>query len=131
MRPGDVVSWQLPHGIETIILTLALARLGVVQNPLVMMLRERELGFICRQARSRWLRVLLIDGPLPSGDPGTLPAPPDDGTAVRWIFYKLRVRGPQLMAGYVDAALDASAFDDPDTSGPVISACGTPAGTSP
>ena len=105
VRPGDVVSWQLPNGIETITLTLALARLGVVQNPLVMMLRERELGFICRQARSRWLlvpptfrgtdhramaesvarsapglRVLPIDGPLPSGDPRTLPPPPDDGS---------------------------------------------------
>ena len=57
VQPGDVVSWQLPNGIETITLTLALARLGVVQNPLVMMLREREVGFICRQARSRWLLV--------------------------------------------------------------------------
>jgi non-ribosomal peptide synthetase component E (peptide arylation enzyme) len=57
VQPGDVVSWQLPNGIETITLTLALARLGVVQNPLVMMLRERELAFICRQARSRWLLV--------------------------------------------------------------------------
>ena len=46
VRPGDVVSWQLPNGIETITLALALARLGVVQNPLVMMLREREIGFI-------------------------------------------------------------------------------------
>jgi acyl-coenzyme A synthetase/AMP-(fatty) acid ligase len=57
VRPGDVVSWQLPNGIETIIAALALARLGVVQNSLVMMLRERELGFICRQAGSRWLLV--------------------------------------------------------------------------
>jgi acyl-CoA synthetase (AMP-forming)/AMP-acid ligase II len=57
VRPGDVVSWQLPNRIETIILALALARLGAVQNPLVMMLRERELGFICRQANSRWLAV--------------------------------------------------------------------------
>src|ERR1700729_4553672 len=112
IKPGDVVSWQLPNGIETITLTLALARLGVGQNPLVMMLREREVGFICRQARSRWLlvprtfrgtdhlamadsvarsvpgpRVLLMDGPLPFGDPLTLPAPPGDGAAVRWIFY--------------------------------------------
>ena len=57
VQPGDVVSWQLPNGIETITLTLALARLGVLQNPLVMMLREHELAFICRQARSRWLLV--------------------------------------------------------------------------
>jgi acyl-CoA synthetase (AMP-forming)/AMP-acid ligase II len=133
VRPGDVVSWQLPNGIETITLTLALARLGVVQNPLVMMLREREVGFICRQARSRWLlvpptfrgtdhramadavarsapglRVLVIDGPLPSGDPLTLPAPPVDGTAVRWIFYTSGTTSEPKGARHTDAGLLAA-----------------------
>ena len=133
IRPGDVVSWQLPNGIETITLTLALARLGVVQNPLVMMLREREVGFICRQARSRWLlvppafrgtdhramadsvarsvpglRVLLMDGPLPSGDPLTLPAPPDDGAAVRWIFYTSGTTSDPKGARHTDAGLLAA-----------------------
>jgi acyl-CoA synthetase (AMP-forming)/AMP-acid ligase II len=133
VKPGDVVSWQLPNGIETIALTLALARLGVVQNPLVMMLRERELSFICRQARSRWLlvprtfrgtghlamadsvarsvpglRVLLIDGPLPSGDPLTLPAPPDDCAAVRWIFYTSGTTSDPKGARHTDAGLLAA-----------------------
>jgi acyl-CoA synthetase (AMP-forming)/AMP-acid ligase II len=133
IKPGDVVSWQLPNGIETITLTLALARLGVVQNPLVMMLREREVGFICRQARSRWLlvppafrgtdhramadsvarsvpglRVLPMDGPLPSGDPRTLPAPPDDGTAVRWIFYTSGTTSDPKGARHTDAGLLAA-----------------------
>lgn len=96
VRPGEVVSWQLPNRIETITFALALARIGAVQNPLVTMLRERELGFICRQARARWLavpaafrgtdheamartvaqsqpglEVLLIDGDPPEGDPAT------------------------------------------------------------
>jgi hypothetical protein len=57
LLPDRADSRQLPNGIETITLTLALDRLGVVQNPLVMMLREREVGFICQQARSRWLLV--------------------------------------------------------------------------
>jgi acyl-CoA synthetase (AMP-forming)/AMP-acid ligase II len=133
VRPGDVVSWQLPNGIETVTLTLALARLGVVQNPLVMMLREREIGFICRQARSRWLlvprafrgtdhlamadsvarsvpglRVLLIDGPLPSGDPLTLPAPPEDGAVVRWIFYTSGTTSDPKGARHTDAGLLAA-----------------------
>ena len=133
VRPGDVVSWQLPNGIETITLTLALARLGVVQNPLVMMLREREVGFICRQARSRWLlvppafrgtdhlamadcvarsvpglRVLPMDGPLPSGDPLTLPAPPGDGAAVRWIFYTSGTTADPKGARHTDAGLLAA-----------------------
>jgi acyl-CoA synthetase (AMP-forming)/AMP-acid ligase II/enoyl-CoA hydratase/carnithine racemase len=57
VRPGDVVSWQLPNRLSTIVLSLALCRLGAVQNPLVMLLRERELTFICGQARTAHLFV--------------------------------------------------------------------------
>jgi acyl-CoA synthetase (AMP-forming)/AMP-acid ligase II len=133
VQPGDVVSWQLPNGIETITLTLALARLGVVQNPLMMMLREHELAFICRQARSRWLlvprafrgtdhlamaqavagpvpglRVLLIDGEPPSGEPAALPAPPTDAGAVRWIFYTSGTTSDPKGARHSDASLQAA-----------------------
>ena len=45
---GTVVSWQLPTTLETMVLKVALARLGAVQNPLVPILREREVGFITR-----------------------------------------------------------------------------------
>ncbi|WP_235488069.1 AMP-binding protein, partial [Frankia sp. AvcI1] len=44
--PGSVVSWQLPNTIDTVVVCLALARLGAVQNPLIMMLREREITFV-------------------------------------------------------------------------------------
>jgi acyl-coenzyme A synthetase/AMP-(fatty) acid ligase len=133
IRPGDVVSWQLPTGIETITLTLALARLGVVQNPLVMMLRERELTFICRQAGARWLlvpgtfrgtdhhalarsvaasvpglRVMPTDGGLPAGDPATLPPPPADDTAVSWIFYTSGTTSDPKGARHTDAGLAAA-----------------------
>jgi acyl-CoA synthetase (AMP-forming)/AMP-acid ligase II len=133
VRPGDVVSWQLPNGIEMITASLALARLGVVQNPLVMMLRERELTFICRQARSAWLitggpfrgtdhpamaqavaasvpglRVLQADGDLPQGDPVTLPAPPADGTAASWIFYTSGTTSDPKGARHTDAGLMAA-----------------------
>ncbi|WP_256789244.1 AMP-binding protein [Frankia sp. AvcI1] len=53
----DVVSWQLPNRISTMVLAAALSRLGAVQNPLVTMLREREVGFITRQAGARLLVV--------------------------------------------------------------------------
>ena len=46
---GTVVSWQLPTTLETIVVMLALSRLGAVQNPLVPILREREVGFVTRQ----------------------------------------------------------------------------------
>jgi cyclohexanecarboxylate-CoA ligase len=49
VNEGSVVSWQLPTVIESIVLLLALARLGAVQNPLIPVLRSREVGFITRQ----------------------------------------------------------------------------------
>jgi cyclohexanecarboxylate-CoA ligase len=104
---GDVVSWQLPTWLESKILVLALARLGAIQNPMLPIYREREVGFITRQAKSKllivpstWagfdfegmakgiaaaireegggtLEVLVADKALPQGDPATLPPPPD------------------------------------------------------
>ena len=55
--PDVRVSWQLPTWIESLVLVAALARLGAVQNPILPIYRERELGFIARQARPRWLVV--------------------------------------------------------------------------
>jgi acyl-CoA synthetase (AMP-forming)/AMP-acid ligase II len=52
-----VVSWQLPNWMEAATLTLALSRLGAIQNPLIPILRSREVGFICSQARTRLLVV--------------------------------------------------------------------------
>jgi acyl-CoA synthetase (AMP-forming)/AMP-acid ligase II len=106
---GDVVSWQLPTWLESKLLVLALARLGAIQNPMLPIYRQREVGFITRQAKSRllvvpsvWagfdfeamakgiaaglaedgagsLEVLVADKALPQGDPSTLPPPPDPG----------------------------------------------------
>jgi len=46
---GTVVSWQLPTTLETMVVMAALARLSAVQNPLIPILREREVGFITKQ----------------------------------------------------------------------------------
>jgi acyl-CoA synthetase (AMP-forming)/AMP-acid ligase II len=129
VRPGHLVSWQLPTALDTIVLTLAMARLGVVQNPLVMMLRERELGFICGQAGTRWLvvggpfrgtdheamarsltgpEVLPVAAGLPDGDPATLPAPPADGTGARWIFYTSGTTADPKGARHTDTGLIAA-----------------------
>src|SRR4051794_31600188 len=43
---GDVVSWQLPTWIEAMMLVGGLARLGAVQNPILPIYREREVGFV-------------------------------------------------------------------------------------
>ena len=44
--PGDVVSWQLPTALEGAVLLAALARVGAVQNPIIPILREGEVGYI-------------------------------------------------------------------------------------
>jgi acyl-CoA synthetase (AMP-forming)/AMP-acid ligase II len=54
---GTVVSWQLPTTIEAAIVMAALARLGAVQNPIIPILREREVGFITAQLSSEFLVV--------------------------------------------------------------------------
>jgi acyl-CoA synthetase (AMP-forming)/AMP-acid ligase II len=114
---GTVVSWVQPTTLEAMVLFGALRRLGAVQNPILPIYREREVGFIVRQAGSRMLivpsvwrgfdygamaaavtegtgtEVLAADQTLPDGDPASLPEPPDDDMTavgdvpVRFIYY--------------------------------------------
>ncbi|MFD4525388.1 class I adenylate-forming enzyme family protein [Streptomyces sp. NPDC058470] len=108
VRPGTVVAWQLPTRIETALLSFALARLGAVQSPVIPFYRDREVGFALRESRAEFFAVpgewrgfdhtamarrLGAKGVfeaydrLPDGDPSVLPAPPSDGTSVRWIYW--------------------------------------------
>ncbi|WNM35949.1 AMP-binding protein [Streptomyces sp. Li-HN-5-11] len=108
VRPGTVVAWQLPTRIETALLTFALARLGAVQSPVIPFYRERETGFALRESKAEFFAVpgvwrgfdhtemarrLGAKGvfeaydDLPDGDPAVLPAPPAEGTSVRWIYW--------------------------------------------
>ena len=110
---GTAVSWQLPTRIDTVVLCAALSRLGAVQNPIIHLYREREVGFAVRQTGARLLAVqgewkgfdfvdlakrvtgdlpeppelLVVDDGLPEGDPSGLTPAPRDGDAVRWIYY--------------------------------------------
>src|SRR5215210_2174142 len=56
---GDVVSWQLPTWLESLVLVAALSRVGAIQNPMLPIYRQREVGFITGQAGSR---LLVIPG---------------------------------------------------------------------
>lgn len=108
MKPGDAVSWILPTWIEATIVTGALDRLGVVQNPMLGIYRDREVGFIAQQLHTDWFvvapnwrgfdyeamvrqfceNVVLVErgAPLPIGDPATLP-PVADPDRIAWIMY--------------------------------------------
>ncbi|WP_024795220.1 class I adenylate-forming enzyme family protein [Tomitella biformata] len=57
VRPGDVVSWQLPNTVDVMALAVALSRLGAVQNPIIPMLRDSEVEFIVVQVRANLLIV--------------------------------------------------------------------------
>lgn len=100
---GDVVSWMLPTWHESLVLAAALARLGAVQNPIIPIYRDREVGFVTEQAgtkllivpgtwrgfdyeamgariseaRSGALDVLVASPALPEADPGGLPTAPE------------------------------------------------------
>ncbi len=49
VRAGSVVSWQLPSTLEAMVVMAALTRLGAMQNPVLPILREREVRFITKQ----------------------------------------------------------------------------------
>lgn len=55
--PGSVVSWQLPTGVEAFVMIGALARLGAVQNPVIPILRTREVDYITAQVATQLLVV--------------------------------------------------------------------------
>ncbi len=117
VHAGSVVSWQLPTRIDTVVLSIALSRLGAIQNPIIHLYREREVGFAVRQTGASLLviprtwrdtdflaiaeraladtpsrpEILLIDDGLPEGDPTSLPPAPEgtapDDAPIRWIYY--------------------------------------------
>ena len=110
--PGSVVSWLLPTTIDAAVVTGALARLGVIQNPMITTLGEREVRFIADEAntdiflgRSSFrgvgyealvrpladdlgFRFIAVDE-LPTGDASILPSPPSPEWGARrgWLYH--------------------------------------------
>jgi cyclohexanecarboxylate-CoA ligase len=137
---GAAVSWQLPTWFESMLLVGALARLGAVQNPILPIYRQREVGFVTRQTGaallvvpSTWkgfdfegmartiaadhagLEVLVADRELPEGDPASLPPPPPafddpDDAPVRWAFYTSGTTADPKGARHTDRTVMASAL---------------------
>src|SRR3954454_3361212 len=131
------VTWQLPTWIESFVLVAALSRLGAVQNPVMPIYRQREVGFVTSQTNARLLvvpttfrgfdykamadeiaaqadslDVLVADRQLPEGDPSTL-APcntPGDTLPVRWRFYTSGTTADPKGAQHTDATIMASAI---------------------
>ena len=114
---GSVVSWQLPTRVDTVVLSIALSRLGAIQNPIIHLYREREVAFALQQTGASlfvipgtWRdtdyaalahralegaaappEILSLHDGLPEGDPALLPPPPPgtspESAPIRWIYY--------------------------------------------
>src|SRR5262245_23110127 len=133
---GTPVSWQLPTRLDSMVLAGALSRLGAVQNPILPIYRERELRFMLRQTRARFLFVPRVfrgfdhaalaerlareeagleaiagEGELPDGDPAALPPPPAPMRAadapVRFVFYTSGTTSDPKGARHTDPTLMA------------------------
>ncbi len=65
LRPGEVISFQLPNWQETLVINLAASIGGFVCNPIIPIYRDAEVGFILRNSRTR---VLFIPGTFRSTD---------------------------------------------------------------
>jgi acyl-CoA synthetase (AMP-forming)/AMP-acid ligase II len=57
LKPGDVVSFQLPNWIETAIIALAARMSGLIINPIPPIYRESELGYILADCRAKMIFV--------------------------------------------------------------------------
>jgi len=53
LRAGDVISFQLPNWIETMVINTAACIAGLVVNPIVPIYREAEVRYILRDARPK------------------------------------------------------------------------------
>ncbi|OKI03485.1 cyclohexanecarboxylate-CoA ligase [Streptomyces sp. CB02923] len=108
---GTRVLWQLPSWPLTVEVSLALARLGAVQIPVLHLHREREVGYALRESAAEYavvpgewrghdyagtlrkvadggVRVLSVADGLPEAAPeGVLPEFVRPGSTPTWIYY--------------------------------------------
>jgi cyclohexanecarboxylate-CoA ligase len=134
--PGSRVGWQLPTRTSTVLVMLALARLGALQAPLLTLYRERELSALLPPAR---LDLLLVPGVLRGTDHeqlarqvvqelglvlrvhvvghdgletevGDLPLPPEAADEPRWAFATSGSTGSPKAALHTDRGLLTAAW---------------------
>ncbi|MEU9112013.1 AMP-binding protein [Streptomyces sp. NPDC048483] len=132
VRAGTRVVWQLPTSVEAVIASLALARIGAVQTPVIHLHREREVRFILAESAAEFVlvpgvwrgfdygamarklagddvRVVSVEGGLPMGDPGEVPEPAPEGGDGRttWIYYTSGTTSSPKGVEHTDASLIA------------------------
>ncbi|HRP09889.1 MAG TPA: class I adenylate-forming enzyme family protein [Terricaulis sp.] len=53
LKKGDILSYQTPNFVETVILALACARIGVIISPVVTAYREHELSYVLDKVKPK------------------------------------------------------------------------------
>ena len=53
VKPGEVISFQLPNWHETLVINLAASLGGFICNPIVPIYRDAEVGYILKHSRTR------------------------------------------------------------------------------
>jgi acyl-CoA synthetase (AMP-forming)/AMP-acid ligase II len=135
LTPGCRVIWQFATGIPALLVSFALARLGVVQAPVIHLYRERELADILLQVKPRavlvagmggdtdylglWQRVVASGGgavpdiiALDAGHRqplGSLPAPASASDATAWYYFTSGTTARPKGARHSDSSLLAAA----------------------
>ena len=56
-KPGDIVSFQLPNWVETVVISLAATMAGLVTHPLVPIYRDSEVRFMLGDCRSKLIFI--------------------------------------------------------------------------
>ena len=133
---GTVVSWQLPTWIESVVLVGASSRLGAVQNPILPIYREREVGFVGeadggeaaarpgrvarvrlrgdgardREGRSRASRCSSSTAASRRTTPTGSRPYVDEPDALRWVFYTSGTTADPKGAKHTDPSVWASAY---------------------
>lgn len=133
--PGSVVTWQLPTGIDALLLSTALARLGAVQNPVIHLYGRKEVSAILAQNGSAFFivpgefsgqadaveqasalcatlpappRLIVLDTGLALDDTSALPPPPTADGVARWVYYTSGTTAAPKGALHSDATLMAA-----------------------
>jgi acyl-CoA synthetase (AMP-forming)/AMP-acid ligase II len=126
VRPGMTVAWQLPSHVNAALVMLALARLPVVQAPVIHLYRRREVHAAMDVARAD---IVLVDETTAANAPPGLPAvtvpadlvdrldvwshPDVDGgpppTDPRWVYFTSGTTGRPKGVRHSDATLLAAA----------------------
>jgi cyclohexanecarboxylate-CoA ligase len=133
VRAGTVVSWQLPTTIDSLVLLVALTRLGAIQNPIVPIMREREVRYITNEAQTEFFMVrpewrgfaygalaeeiaaeigctVLASDTLPTGDPSVLPPAPEPERVRRWLYHTSGSTSDPKGAWHSDTSVIASMY---------------------